>query len=150
MPTIMLSPHFTLQEFTVSETAARAGISNQPDAAALENLKKTAAVMEKVRTLLGDKPITITSGYRGPQVNALVGGSTNSAHMVGLAADFVCPGFGDVYDTCKKIQPHLAELGIDQLIWEYDSWTHIGLRDPGDPRCQCLTINNNGTVMSIA
>lgn len=149
MPTVMLSPHFTLQEFTASQTAAREGIPNQPDAAALENLKKTAAVMEQVRTLLGSKPIMISSGYRGPQLNAAVGGATSSAHCFGLAADFTCPGFGDVYDICKKIEPHMKDLGIDQLIWEYDSWVHIGLR-ADEPRCQCLTINNSGTSSGIA
>src|SRR5262245_23473454 len=144
MPTVMLSPHFSLAEFTASQTAAREGIPNQPDAAALENLKKTAAVMEKVRTILGDKPILISSGYRGPQLNAAVGGSTSSAHMVGYAADWTCPAAGDPLDICRVLVPHLVELGVDQLIWEYDSWVHLGL-SAGPPRHQVLTIDNSGT-----
>jgi zinc D-Ala-D-Ala carboxypeptidase len=149
MPTIMLSPHFTLQEFTYSQTAAREGIPNQPDEAAMENLHRTADVMEKVRSICGDFPVTITSGYRGPQLNAAIGGSSTSAHMFGLAADFIIPGAGDPHAVCKLIEPHMAELGIDQLIWEYEDWVHLGLSS-GPPRCQALTINNYGTSTGIA
>ena len=149
MPTIMLSPHFTLQEFTYSQTASREGIPNQPDAVALENLHRTAATMEKVRTLCGDKPVTITSGYRGPELNEAVGGATSSAHCYGLGADFIIPGCGDPYDVCKIIEPHMKELMIDQLIWEYGDWVHLGLSN-GPPRNMAMTINNNGTTMGIA
>jgi zinc D-Ala-D-Ala carboxypeptidase len=149
MPTTQLSPHFTLAEFTYSETAARQGIPNQPDAAAMENLYRTADVMEKVRTICGNLPVTITSGYRGPQLNKAIGGATNSAHMYGLGADFIVPSFGDPLAVCKAIEPHLQELGIDQLIWEYSDWTHLGLSS-GAPRYQCLTIDNNGTRYGFA
>lgn len=145
-----LTPHFTLEEFTDSQTAARKGIHNVPSHSSQEykNLCRTAEVMEKVRTLLGDKPILISSGYRNPQVNAAVGGSKNSAHMSGLAADFSCPGFGTPKAICKKLEPHMKELGIDQLIHEYDTWVHLGLRDP--PRHQALTIDNKGTRNGFA
>ena len=149
MPTTMLSPHFTLQEFTYSQTASREGIPNQPDATAMENLKRTADVMEKVRTMCGNKPVTITSGYRGPQLNAAVGGSSTSAHCHGLAADFIIPGCGDPYAVCKIIEPHMKELGIDQLIWEYGDWVHLGLSS-GPPRYMAMTIDNSGTTMGIA
>jgi hypothetical protein len=145
----MLSPHFTLDEFTASQTAAREGIPNQPNAKDLENLKRTAATMEKVRTILGNKPIIVSSGYRGPQLNAAIGGSTTSAHMVGLACDFTCPGAGTPIDICRVLEPRMKDLGIDQLIHEYDSWVHIGLRD-GDPRYMALTIDNSGTRTGIA
>lgn len=145
-----LTPHFTLEEFTDSQTAARKGIHNVPHANSQErkNLQRTAEVMEQVRTLLDDKPILISSGYRSPQVNAAVGGSKNSAHLSGLAADFSCPGFGTPRAICKKLQPHMHELGIDQLIYEYDTWVHLGLRDP--PRHQALTIDVKGTRTGIA
>jgi zinc D-Ala-D-Ala carboxypeptidase len=149
MPTTQLSPHFTLAEFTYSQTASREGIPNQPDAAALENLKRTADVMEKVRTICGSVPVQITSGYRGPQLNKAIGGATNSAHLYGLAADFIVPAFGDPLKVCQAIQPHLQELGVDQLIWEYQDWTHLGLSS-GPPRYQCLTIDNNGTRTGFA
>jgi uncharacterized protein YcbK (DUF882 family) len=64
-----------------------------PEASELANLKRMAAVMEMVRTILG-KPIHVDSGYRSPFVNASVGGVSTSAHCRGLACDFVCPAFG--------------------------------------------------------
>jgi len=150
MPTVMLSPHFTLDEMTASQTAAREGIPNQPDQVAMGNLVRlTNECMEKIRTILGAKPIIISSGYRGPELNKAIGGSTTSAHMVGLAADFTCPGYGTPLDICHALMPHLNELHIDQLIYEYDSWVHVGMSQ-GTPRHQTLTINNNGTQSGIA
>lgn len=147
----LLTPHFTLEEFTDSQTAARAGINNVPSPASREraNLLRTAEVMEKVRALLGDKPVLISSGYRGPKVNAAVGGSKSSAHMSGLAVDFSCPGFGTPRAICHKLHPHMKELGIDQLIHEFNSWVHLGLND-GTPRHMALTIDNKGTRNGFA
>jgi uncharacterized protein YcbK (DUF882 family) len=141
-----LTEHFTLEEFTDSQTAARKGINNMPSANSQErnNLQRTAETMEEVRILLGEKPILISSGYRSPQVNAAVGGSKNSAHMSGLAADFSCPGAGSPKHICKTLEPHMKNLGIDQLIHEYDTWVHLGLSS-GAPRHQALTIDNKGT-----
>lgn len=146
-----LTPHFTLEEFTTSETAARKGIHNVPhtNSAEYRNLVRTAEVMELVRTRLDDKPILISSGYRSPQVNAAVGGSKNSAHMSGLAVDFICPGFGTVKQICKKLEPVMREFGIDQLIYEYDTWVHLGLTN-GTPRHMALTIDNKGTRTGFA
>src|SRR5580693_7431564 len=146
-----LTPHFTLEEFTDSQTAARKGIPNVPPVGSPEraNLKRTADVMEQVRTLLGDKRILVSSGYRSPAVNAAVGGSKSSAHMSGLAVDFSCPGFGTPKAICHKLHPHMKELGIDQLIHEYDTWVHLGL-SAGDPRHQALTIDNKGTKHGFA
>lgn len=144
MPAEMLSPHFSLSEFTVSETAARRGLNNQPATQQhYDNLKRTAETMEKVRTILGNKPIIVTSGYRSPEVNTAVGGASSSAHCSGLACDFSCPGAGTPLDICRVLEPHMAELGIDQLIWEYDSWVHMGL-SAGAPRNMACTIDNNG------
>ena len=144
-----ISDHFTWEEFTDSQTAARKGIPNVPTARERKNVERTAWVMESVRTILGDKPILISSGYRSPAVNAAVGGSKSSAHMSGLAVDFSCPGFGTPKAICKKLEPHMKELDIDQLIHEFDSWVHLGLRD-GDARHQALTIDNRGTRTGFA
>lgn len=143
--------HFALEEFTVSETAARRGLKNVPPAGSREmrNLERTAGVMERVRSLLGDKPVLITSGYRAPKVNAAVGGSKSSAHMHGLAADFSCPGFGTPREICRRLEPYMKELGIDQLIHEFNSWVHLGLRESG-PRHMALTIDNRGTRSGFA
>lgn len=144
-----LTEHFTLEEFTDSQTAARKGIPNVPPAIEHRNLVRTAEAMEKVRTLLGDKPILVSSGYRSPAVNAAVGGSKSSAHMSGLAVDFSCPGFGTPKAICKKLEPHMRALGVDQLIHEYDSWVHLGL-SAGEPRHMALTIDNKGTRHGFA
>jgi hypothetical protein len=146
-----MTPHFTLAEFTDSQTAARRGLHNVPsaDSQARKNLQRVAETMEKVRFILGDKPILISSGYRSPMVNAAVGGSASSAHMSGLAVDFSCPGFGTPRAICKALEPHMRELEIDQLIHEYDTWVHLGLREDV-PRHMALTIDTNGTRPGFA
>jgi zinc D-Ala-D-Ala carboxypeptidase len=146
-----LTPNFTLEEFTDSQTAARRGLNNVPPPSSHERkgIQRTAEVMEKVRTLLGDKPILVSSGYRSPPVNAAVGGSKNSAHMSGLAVDFSCPGFGTPKQICKKLEPHMKALGVDQLIHEYDTWVHLGL-SASAPRHMAMTIDNRGTRNGFA
>jgi hypothetical protein len=144
-----LTPNFTLAEFTDSQTAARKGLHNVPTGQERKNLQRTAETMEKVRTLLGDKPILISSGYRNSEVNAAVGGSKSSAHMSGLAVDFSCPSFGTPRAICKKLEPHMKELGIDQLIHEYDTWVHLGL-SAGAPRHMAMTIDTKGTRTGFA
>jgi zinc D-Ala-D-Ala carboxypeptidase len=144
-----LTPHFALEEFTASQTAARQGLNNQPDEPALANLKRTAELMEKVRVVLGNRPVLISSGYRSPQVNAAVGGSSSSAHMSGLAVDFTCPGFGTPRDICRALSPRMGELEIDQLILEHDGWCHLGLT-VGAPRCQLATIDSGGFRLGLA
>jgi hypothetical protein len=89
--------------------------------------------------------VTILSGFRCDDVNAAVGGAVGSAHLYGLACDFVIPAFGTPLEVCKAIEPHMSFLQIDQLIYEVD-WVHLGLAGDGPPRCQCLTINNSGTT----
>lgn len=141
-----LTDHFSLEEMTASETAARRGIDNTPSPAIIKNLTRTAQLLERVRVLLGSKPILVSSGYRSPALNAAVGGSKTSAHMQGLAADFICPGFGTPLEICKL----LDSLGVnfDQLIQE-GTWVHIGLAADGvKPRRQVLTakFSHGGTT----
>lgn len=139
-----LSPHFTLEEFLYSDTAQEMGIDNTPDEQSQRNLSRVAQVMEQIRYQLGSLPILISSGYRCEQLNRAIGGATASAHLSGLACDFTCPTYGSPEDICKALEDFVEVLGIDQLIWEYNSWVHMGLSG-SDPRCQCLTINDNGT-----
>ncbi|KVM65603.1 peptidase M15 [Burkholderia gladioli] len=132
-----LTDHFTLSELTQSETAARRSIDNTPSSETLVNLTRTAQLLEKVRAELGDKPVLISSGYRCHALNRAVGGATNSAHGQGLAADFICPGFGSPFDICKRLAA--ARIEFDQLIQE-GTWVHIGLAAAGKkPRHQVLT-----------
>lgn len=138
-----LTPNFTLAELTVSETAVRHGLDNTPSAEHLANLERLARFLEEVRKILG-KPIMINSAYRGPEVNAKVGGSRNSQHMVGCAADIRVPGMTPD-QVCRAIIA--SDLQYDQLIREFDSWTHISIpNEPGStPRGQTLIIDRAGT-----
>jgi hypothetical protein len=149
--TTMLTEHFSLEEFLHSDTAERESIPNVPDESALKNLTRLASVMEEVRAICGNYPVTITSGYRGPELNAAIGGASNSAHLYGLACDFTIAGAGPPIAICTTLEIYLEPLGIDQLILEYDDWTHLGLVDESmAPRHQALTINNSGTTTGFA
>jgi len=125
-----LSPHFTLDEAIVSETAGRAGINNTPDAAMLEELKKTAAFMEQVRTVLDSKPILVTSWYRCDALERKVAGLSpiqvsRGHHPLGAAVDFHCPGFGSPFEVASHLSKHVDALRIGQLIYEFGRWIHI-------------------------
>lgn len=125
-----LSPHFTLAEFTRSDTAKAKGIDNQPGAVHLANLTALARTLEQVRKLLGS-PIIITSGYRSPALNKAVDGSDTSSHSHGLAADFHCPGYGNDLQVCDAIVR--AGIRFDQIIYEQsargNTWVHLGIGD---------------------
>ena len=135
-----LSPHFTLAELTVSQTASRKGLDNTPPPDALANLKRTALGLEAVRIMLG-APISISSGYRSPAVNKAVGGAVNSQHLTGQAVDLICPGFGKPERVVKAILA--SGLKFDQVIVEFDAWVHLSFSDT--PRMQALIIDRKGT-----
>ena len=123
-----ISQHFTLEELSFSETAARLGFDNTPSPTAIANLSRVAAVMERVRTKLGNQPIIVHSGYRSAEVNEAVGGVMTSAHCRGLACDFVCPAFGAPAEVALAILK--SDIEYDQLILEY-GWVHVGLPEEG-------------------
>jgi zinc D-Ala-D-Ala carboxypeptidase len=134
---MQLTEHFSLEELIRSEYAIRHGLSNMPaEPHVLKHLHLLAGGLERVRSVLG-KPVVITSGYRSPEVNAGVGGSVTppSAHMDGLAADFLVPGMTP-REVCLCLQDH-PEIGFDQLIYE-GSWVHISF---------CLLVPR-GTVLT--
>ena len=143
---MMLSKHFHLSEFTASQTAARKRIDNTPTPAIIAQLKATARSMELVRTILGGKPILISSGYRSPALNKAVGGSRTSAHVRGDAVDFICPGFGSPLAICRalSIQP---DLPYDQII-EEGTWVHIGFAK--SPRREVLTMRDGKYQLGLA
>ena len=128
-----LSEHFTLEELTASQAAARNGLENKPDLEATKNLRWLAGTLEEVRKLVG-KPVHVSSGYRSPAVNKAVGGSSKSAHMRGLAADITVPGMTS-RDLAELIRS--SSIAYDQLIHE-QQWVHIGLAE-GIMRRQVLT-----------
>jgi zinc D-Ala-D-Ala carboxypeptidase len=144
-----LSEHFTLEEFIHSDTADAMRIDNTPPPEELACLEILAGVMEQVREILGDKPIIVSSGYRCYELNVACGGASDSAHLHGLGCDFTCPEFGTPLEICNALEPHVQALEIDQLLWEYEGWVHLGLT-AGDPRYQCMTINDSGTTAGFA
>lgn len=132
-----LSDHFTLEELTFSEFAARNGFSNAPMPRILENMREVLVPgLEQVRSVLG-VPMRITSGYRSEAVNAAVGGAAGSQHRYGLAADFVAPEFGDPYAVAKAIAA--SGIRFRQVILEFGRWVHVGFSPTNFDR-ELLTI----------
>lgn len=146
---MQLTEHFSLAEMTRSDYATRHSISNQPtDPDVIENLHVLAQSMERVRHILG-KPIIVTSAYRSPKVNSGVGGSAKSAHLRGLACDFLVPGMTP-REVCQVISSH-DEIAWDQLIYEGD-WTHISFPEvdhrPGMMILTAIFKNGKATYVS--
>lgn len=112
--------NFKLSEFFVSSTADKNGIKNEP------SLDERATIVRNINLLVDnvldpirDKfcaPVIITSGYRCPQVNKLVGGANNSQHMSGCAADFHVQGF--TYLMMRQVFLNIYDtIEFDQLIY---------------------------------
>ena len=120
-----LSDHFTLDELTFSQTAVRHNINNNPSSSVRNNLKTLADNLEKIRTLLGH-PLRISSGFRCMELNRKIGGSVNSSHMDGLAADFTCERFGKPIDIVKAL--FKSGIKVDQVV-EEGTWVHVSF-DP--------------------
>lgn len=139
-----LSEHFTLDELTASETAARNGWDNSPNLNELSNLKRLAEFLEQVKTVVGGKPVMINSAFRSKLVNDAVGSKDSSQHRIGCAADIRVPGMTPD-EVVKAVMA--ADIGYDQVIREFDRWTHISIpNNPEDkPRQQALIIDRNGT-----
>lgn len=138
-----LSPHFTLQEMTASDVAARRGWDNTPNADHTANLLRLAAFLERIRVVLGNKPISITSGYRCKLVNESIGSKETSQHRYGCAADIRVVGMTP-RQVCEAIIK--SKLEYDQVILEYDSWTHVSIPLlEFKPRRSGLIIDSAGT-----
>jgi len=138
-----LSEHFTLQELTHSDAAVRQGWENNPDANEINNLTRLAELLEQVRALVG-KPISINSGYRSKKVNDSVGSKDSSQHRIGCAADIRVSGMTPS-QVCEAIKA--SDIQFDQLIREFDSWTHISVPNTASDvaRKQMLIIDKQGT-----
>lgn len=141
---MQLSPNFTLEELTRSDAAARNGWDNTPNDAEIENLKRLAELLQDVKAALDGKPVMINSGFRSKQVNDSVGSKDTSQHRLGCAADIRVPGMTprQVVETCIA-----KGVPFDQIILEFDSWTHISVPNTPDikPRGQKLIIDKAGT-----
>ena len=139
-----LSENFTYDELTRSETAARHGFDNTPNEGEVDNLKRLAALLEEVKKAVGGKAVMINSGFRSKQTNDAVGSKDSSQHRIGCAADIRVPGMTprQVVEACIE-----AQVPFDQIILEFDSWTHISVANTPDAalRGQKLIIDKQGT-----
>jgi hypothetical protein len=136
-----LSPHFTLDELTHTDHRE---IDNSPTQDEISNLQQLANFLEEVKTVLGGKPIMISSGFRCKALNDAVGSKDTSQHRIGLAADFRVPGM----TPDEVVRAVVASgIGYDQIIREFDRWTHISISDK--PRKQALIIDKSGTRVFV-
>lgn len=136
-----MTPNFTLAELTVTDHRE---FKNEPNPSEIANLQRLAGLLEQVKVAIGGKPVMVNSAFRSKQINDAVGSKDTSQHRVGCAADIRVPGMAP--DAVVKAVI-AAKLPFDQLIREFDRWTHISVpNDPkGKPRGQVLIIDSKGT-----
>jgi hypothetical protein len=136
-----MTPHFTLAELT---TTSHRQFDNTPNEAETANLQRLAEFLEQVKTVLDGKPIMVNSAFRSKQVNDSVGSKDTSQHRIGCAADLRVPGMTPDQVVRAVIA---AGLPFDQIIREFDAWTHISVTNTpdGTPRRQALIIDKAGT-----
>jgi uncharacterized protein YcbK (DUF882 family) len=136
-----LTPNFTLEELTHTDHRE---YDNTPNDAELANIVRLADFLEQVKAVLGGKPIMINSAFRSKQVNDAVGSKDTSQHRIGCAADIRVPGM-----TPDQVVKAIiaAGIGYDQVIREFDRWTHISIPNTvaTAPRKQALIIDKQST-----
>jgi zinc D-Ala-D-Ala carboxypeptidase len=142
-----LTAHFDLSEFTRSESAKREGLDNTPTSEHLENIKILCEkVLEPIRLRFGS--INISSGYRGKMLNHFIGGSVNSDHCVGRAADIDMDDSGTGV-TNKEIFDYIKDnLEFDQLINEFNyAWVHVGYRQGANRKQVLKAVKEKGKTV---
>ena len=138
---MQLSEHFTLDELTHTDHRQ---FDNTPNATEMANLVRLAEFLEEVKTVLSGKPVMINSAFRSEAVNTAVGSRNTSQHRIGCAADIRVPGM----TPDEVVKAVIASgIGYDQIIREFDRWTHISISNTKDmtPRRQALIIDKSGT-----
>jgi uncharacterized protein YcbK (DUF882 family) len=136
-----LTEHFTLEELTHTDHRE---FDNTPNDVEKANLERLALFLEQVRDVLGKKAIMVNSAFRCKQVNDAVGSKDTSQHRIGCAADIRVVGM----TPDEVVKAVIASgIGYDQLIREFDRWTHISVPNTADgsPRRQALIIDKTGT-----
>jgi len=137
---MQLSKHFTLEEFEKSQTATRKGIKNKAGSGEIKNLGDLCyEVLEPVRAKF-DRPVTITSGYRSPELSEAIGSKATSQHCLGEAVDFEIAGVSNLQVALWLTN----NVNFDQCILEFwtgeasSGWIHVSYKD-GSNRKQVLT-----------
>ena len=131
-----LSNNFSLNEMTKSQTATRKGISNNPSEDHMNNLKELCInVLQRVRDHFG-RVVSVSSGYRSPELCEAIGSSKTSQHAKGQAADF------EIFDVSnQELVIWINEnLDYDQMILEFwkgpdepnSGWVHCSYKKEGN------------------
>lgn len=141
VPNQQFTPHFTLHEMLLSQTAVRFRYDEQfePSDVIIENLRSLCQnILEPIRQSL-NQPVKVTSGYRCLRVNTKIGGSKTSQHVEGEAADINVLSM-----TIEGLFQFIKQSGLpfDQLIQEFDAWVHVSFN--ANPRGQALRAIKSG------
>lgn len=143
---MQLSPNFSLQELTHSDTAVRLKRAVIAEPFIIENLTALCVeVLEPIRQFAG-RPISVISGYRPDWLNKLIGGSRTSDHMLGLAADIRCRELSPT-QLAAQVEMLAPQLPLKQLILEFppSGWVHVSIaRPPQTPKREILTALSKG------
>jgi len=144
-----LTKNFSLLELTKSQTAERKGINNTPSPEHQENLKSLCmAILQPVRDHFS-KVVTISSGYRSPELCTAIGSKITSQHASGCAADFEIFGVSN-----KALADYIdSELHYDQLILEYWKesdpnlgWVHCSFSEGQNRKQYLKAFKSNGST----
>ena len=144
-----LTENFSLNELTKSQTAERKGINNTPSTEHQENLKRLCeTILQRIRDHFG-QVVSVSSGYRSPELCVAIGSSTKSQHARGEAADFEIFGVSN-----KELADYINEnLTYDQLILEYwkesdpnSGWVHCSFTLNGNRKQYLRAYKENGST----
>ena len=144
-----LTENFSLNELTKSQTAERKGINNTPSAEHQENLKSLCEmILQPIRDHFG-QVVSVSSGYRSPELCVAIGSSTKSQHAKGQASDFEIFGVSN-----KELADWIDEnLDYDQLILEYwnksdpnSGWIHCSFNSQGNRKQYLRAYKENGST----
>ena len=145
-----VSLNFSLRELTYSDSAIRLQIDNTPTNEVLINLQNVCQfILEPVRNHF-DKPITITSGYRSPELCKAIGSSVTSQHTKGESVDFEILGIAN-----KEVSDWIVNhLDFDQCILEFwkpeeanSGWVHCSYKSSGNRKQYLRAYKGNGRTI---
>lgn len=147
---MQVGKNFWLKQLTVSQTAVRAGVKNEPGEKEITNLKALVKFIldpleEKVKEL--GKSVIVNSAYRSPKVNKLVGGAAGSQHTKGEAVDIIVRGCTNALIITLIEQ---LKLPYDQLIDEFEEWVHVSFRPEGRrEKLKARRVKVNGKLKTV-
>jgi len=144
-----LTENFSLNELTKSQTAERKGINNTPSTEHQENLKRLCeTILQPIRDHF-DCVVSVSSGYRSPELCVAIGSSTKSQHASGCAADF------EIFNLSnKELADYIDQnLDYDQLILEYwkesdpnSGWVHCSYTNGSNRKQYLRAYKENGST----